>query len=539
MLSSNDLFRKIIVIFLLVLSFIAVSVYGQPETDNKQSVSLQKQVPLTFMLQDLRIRGTHYLPLITLQSIYREKVGKPISLDELHQIAGQITQHYHKEGYILTQAILPAQTIQDGIVTIQVVEGYIASIDIEGKMTKPNKALLFKLGEWVKNSKPLHARALERYVLSANEIPGLTVQTILKPSKVPGASDLILLTNSRFIEAFISFDNRLSKRYGPQQVTLQGVLNQLLPGSRTTASGKFSTILHRMYVLSAMHTQFLNANGLKLNISMHYAKNHPYVKESGFHNIHIEGQSRLFHVDLSYAITKRKDLTCTIRQGLDMQHALSTVKVTNTLRRTEDNIQSFKLGIDTQYLDHYWGNNFFVMELSKGINILGNFNRGNHSRPDGKANFIKINFDISRLQKLTQSTSLLLAIQGQYAFDKLLASEEFGFGGSAIGRGYDSSEITGDHGIAMKLEFKYNFSSKFMLLSNIQWYTFLDGGRVWPIYKQTLLPRNLFMSVGSGIKASFTSNFLAAVEVVKPLSKDIINNKNRSINLFFTIVAWL
>ena len=58
--------------------------------------------------------------------------GKTVTLEELRQAADQITQLYLNQGYITSRAILIEQTIADGQVKIQVIEGAIKEITIEG-----------------------------------------------------------------------------------------------------------------------------------------------------------------------------------------------------------------------------------------------------------------------------------------------------------------------------------------------------------------------------------------------------------------------
>src|SRR6185437_9133865 len=78
------------------------------------------------------------------------------------------------------------------------------------------------------------------------------------------------------------------------------------------------------------------------------------------------------------------------------------------------------------------------------------------SNPYGQSDFTKLTFNTSRLQELNDKFSLLAASAGQVSNAPLLVSEQFGFGGPVFGRAYDTSEITGDDGIAASLELRYD-----------------------------------------------------------------------------------
>ena len=55
-------------------------------------------------------------------------IGKKVTLVEVYDIAQRITQYYRDDGYVLASAYLPPQGIKDGIVTIQIVEGYVGEV---------------------------------------------------------------------------------------------------------------------------------------------------------------------------------------------------------------------------------------------------------------------------------------------------------------------------------------------------------------------------------------------------------------------------
>src|SRR5262249_39114337 len=102
---------------------------------------------------------------------YRDKLGKRITLKELQSIAQEITARYQQSGYVLTQVIVPAQTIENGVVTLRVIAGYIDKVEIEG--IQPCVATLLKqYGEAIQRCVPLHVKTLERYSLLASDIPG-------------------------------------------------------------------------------------------------------------------------------------------------------------------------------------------------------------------------------------------------------------------------------------------------------------------------------------------------------------------------------
>ena len=102
----------------------------------------------------------------------------------------------------------------------------------------------------------------------------------------------------------------------------------------------------------------------------------------------------------------------------------------------------------------------------------------NLSRAQATPDFTKAELGLTRLQAITADWSLLASAAGQIASGPLYSVEEFGYGGQAFGRAFDSSEITGDHGLNGSLEVRYN-GLKFSPSVTLQPYGFYDIGEVW------------------------------------------------------------
>ena len=74
-----------------------------------------------------------------LKQVVQSYLDRPISFAELLQVRNAITQFYLDQGYITSGAYIPPQTIENGVVTVQIVEGSLEEIKVavEGKLN-PN-----------------------------------------------------------------------------------------------------------------------------------------------------------------------------------------------------------------------------------------------------------------------------------------------------------------------------------------------------------------------------------------------------------------
>ncbi|HVY32929.1 MAG TPA: POTRA domain-containing protein, partial [Caulobacteraceae bacterium] len=85
-----------------------------------------------FILTGVIIDGNTVYKPASLEPLYRALIGKEVSLLDIYKLRDALTAKYRADGYVLSQAIIPPQTIQGGVVHLQVVEGYISGVSLEG-----------------------------------------------------------------------------------------------------------------------------------------------------------------------------------------------------------------------------------------------------------------------------------------------------------------------------------------------------------------------------------------------------------------------
>ncbi|RYF65436.1 MAG: ShlB/FhaC/HecB family hemolysin secretion/activation protein, partial [Comamonadaceae bacterium] len=82
----------------------------------------------SFRLNDLRLSGAEALSAEDLRSTTAPYIGRDVTLADIEALAQAITQRYRDRGFFLAQALVPVQTVQNGIVEISVIEGRIGKV---------------------------------------------------------------------------------------------------------------------------------------------------------------------------------------------------------------------------------------------------------------------------------------------------------------------------------------------------------------------------------------------------------------------------
>ena len=486
-----------------------------------------------FVLNRLFIQGTTVYDERDLRSIYKKYLKQELTLRDIYEIAQQITNKYRNDGYILSKAIVPPQKIHKGAVHIQIIEGYIDKVKIQGPVRGPRK-LLNAYRKRILKSRPLRSLDLERYLLLIDDLPGVTAKSVLTPSEVNlGATSITLVLTDKAFEGHVGADNRGSEFNGPYEFLGGLTANSLLGDySRTGIQGVVASQTDELLFLNAFYDLPVSLEGTRLFFSGSISESEP---GSSLEKFSVEGDSSTIALRLTHPFIRSRGKNLTGHFGFTLRN--STTNILGSLD-SEDRLRVMDMGASYDFADEYRGINLFRFNLSQGLNMFDATESGssNLSRTLGKSNFTKLTGDVMRLQNLAPGWALLGTASWQYSFNKLLASEEFGVGGAQYGRAYDSSEITGDQGLAFKAELQKAFRPEWEYLSNFQLYGFMDYGKVWnKVQTSTGAKSQSRTSMGLGMRFNLTDSISGYMEMDKPISNNVGAEGNKDPRFFFSL----
>jgi hemolysin activation/secretion protein len=201
----------------------------------------------------------------------------------------------------------------------------------------------------------------------------------------------------------------------------------------------------------------------------------------------------------------------------------------------DDQLRVGRLGANLYGTDRFDGTNRLSIELSHGFDALGASSAdGPRSRFGASAEFTKLRVDVSRDQALGGNFWLEGQLAGQASADELLSSEEFSLGGTYIGRGYDFSELTGDHGLGGSLELRYGRDLDGSVLRGFQAYGFYDAGVVWNL-GEFETDRETLASAGLGVRLVFEQQVRLNLEYTRALTRAVDEEGEKAQRLFFKL----
>ena len=503
---------------------------------------------IKFLLVRVQLVGNHVYTEKQLLPLYQNLLNKTITVAQLQGIVQDITNYYRNEGYILTRAVLPPQHVDKGIVTIQVIEGFVGKVNVVG-IPKGSKDLVQAYGDHIAASRPLRLKVMEHYLLLANEIPGVQVKAVMEPSKTAvGASDLNLVAQAKPFSAYYSYDNYGTRYIGPLESSIGIEADSIFrAGDSTQFNGSAASRPQELKFIQLTHTTPLGTKGARIGISGNQALTRPGLNLAPEK---IDGISNTFSATVSLPLLRSRTQNLTFDAALNYIDSMVT-----TLQESDqlymDHLRTLRAGLSYDIADGWNGSNSAQAHLEHGFLVLGSTSIGQGNTPNltsrfgASGHFTKANLQYSRVQQFGATRySAFFQMTGQFTNEPLLATEQFGFGGvqQGLGRGYDSAEIIGDRGLAGSLELRMNVSPEKFYLQAAQLYAFYDTGVTWDL--KTIADqksKNSAASAGIGSRFFFTKNFSGNLLFAQPLTKQVaaqaLIGDGRQPRVFFSLTA--
>lgn len=492
------------------------------------------QNDLRVTLTDVVFEGANAVPVADLEAIAANYVDRDMSLAEVFRLAEEVTAEYRRRGYVLSRAVVGPQRIETGVVTIQILEGYVASVNIEGDAGGYRPFLESYMAPVVAG-RPTSGDALSRALLLARDLRGSNVRAVVTPSAtMPGAADISLVVERDPFEGFVALDNRGSRWLGPIQVYGGLTFNDALGlGERISATVVSAPEDNELGFVSLNYEQPIGGSGLRVNGFASYAVTEPGDELAV---LGVEGESTTFGFGLTYPIIRSRASNLLFRANFTARNSESSNDFVDPL--FDDSLRTVSAELFGNHADSWGGVSTWQIGATRGLDAFGATQDSdrNKSRFTGSAQATRYNLELSRLQPLVAGFYLQVAGSAQFTSDSLLASEEFGLGGAAFARAFDPSEVTGDKGVAGKVELFYTLPPQ--TFGTLEPFAFYEAGEV---RQNDPLPgedvSQTLESAGFGVRVSFHDRFAATVEYAKPLNRDIAAEGDRDARVFFTVSA--
>ena len=470
---------------------------------------LQGSESARILVKSLTVTGAKVYSEAELLTITGFKPGSELSLADLRGMASRITDHYHRNGYFVAQAYLPAQEIKDGAVTIAVIDGRYGKVSVNNQTNLSNDLANDRLAG-LNSGDPIASAPLESRLLLLSDLPGVKVKATLVPGASAGASDLIVdLTPGRRVSGSVDADNAGNYYTGANRVGATVNLNNPTGRGDVATLRALTSGSGLNYARASYQTQFGRATA---GVAYSWLG---YKLGREFESLGANGTAKVASIYGSYPLIRSRNSN--LSAGLAYDAKKFQDKVDSTGAITDKKAQVLTASLYGDQRDNFGGGGLsgYSLALSTGkIDIQTPAARSfDAATAQSNGSFNKLGFSALRLQGLTESLSFYASVNGQIASKNLDSSEKMSLGGMYAVRAYPQGEASGDQGYVLNLEARWalpKFSTQ--LPGQLQLIGFVDTGSVtinknpWP--PETGPNRRTLSGAGVGLTWSETNNFV-------------------------------
>ncbi|MGB3554666.1 MAG: ShlB/FhaC/HecB family hemolysin secretion/activation protein [Jannaschia sp.] len=446
-----------------------------------------------FLLGGIAVEGNTAIPTARLQPIWAGLIGREVGITTLDAVAAEVTAAYRAEGYLLSQAVLPAQEVEGGVVRLQVIEGVIDTVRVTGGAANQRR-YAERIAGRVTADRPLRIETLERSVLLLRDSfggrAGESVETVLGPSPDTfGAADLDVVVTPQPVRGYVTADNRGSRFYGDvtlgaglRSYNLLG-LNERLDGTIALAPDDASLAFASVRAsapIQALTDTVLDGARLELGASLSRAD--PDLTRSGAPStLTSVVDQRSLSVGMTVPIVRTRSQNVFGRLGLEWTETDSRTGLAGIGSEETDRLVVLEAGLSWDRVTAGGAVNLVNVALRQGLD-LGGARIGATGPAAGEADFTLAQVTLSRLQPLGDARwSLLGEAFGQYSADTLPTGERFALGGATVGRGFAPGNTTGDSGFGFRVELRRAVSppARVPFVTAAEIYGYGDYGRAF------------------------------------------------------------
>lgn len=475
------------------------------------------------------------------------KAGQPeqgFSIGNLQEVADEVTRYYRARGLILSTAVIPVQTVAEGIVDIQIFVGRLGRVIAESNEDYSEKVLrkpfLDLIGE------PVTQENIEAALLTLTDFPGLSVFGVFQPGRKVGEADMVLkVQEEKWYDVAYRADNHGIQQTGRNRFRTTIDWNNPTGGADVVTATYQQTYNPKNNQYWSLDYKRYLGKGFTMGLTT-FKNRFDIGGEFAANFISAESTNRALYLEKSFLRSRQKNLSTKLSMTQKTSRTTTNSAQTNIdrlavleLELNFDNVDTFHPFrplvqlISKKTPDNFGGGlNFATITYSRGFNDLfgamgssgdqfagpgesRSSRRGNQNGEFAEGQFDKVSATFQRLQLMTKNQSLLFKTEFQWSNDVLAALEQYSVGGPENVRGFPDAQGLFDRAYFFSLEYIFNapFFADKPAFNNRTWgellqfsvfYDFATGQQNDPL--DTASDRNTsgswvtFKSVGAGLR---------------------------------------
>ncbi len=403
---------------------------------------------ITFPIHSFIIEGNSVLNKERLTTSVKEFVGENKNAEDVESARDVLEKLYHQSGYPTVIVNIPEQTVDDGIVRLQVIESRIKRVRVVG-----NKFYTMEyINDYLSGIQPgeiIYLPKIREELAGINRNPDLKVAPILVPGREPGTIDVELKVEDQLpLHGSLEVNNRST------HTTTETRLNAMIRYDNLwqkahSISAQFQTAPQDPDEVMVFSTSYsMPSFWNKKHLLVGYFINSDSETASG-EGFNVIGKGKILGLRYLITLPYRMGYDHSLTMGFDWkdfeEDKLGEISPVEYL--------PFSLG----YASSLLGKNS-VLQFNAEINFLirdlfiNDIDDFQAKRYGSTGNYIYLVAGVEYNRHLPKDYSLFFKLDGQISDQPLISNEQFSAGGADNLRGFKESEISADNALHSTIE---------------------------------------------------------------------------------------
>ncbi len=473
---------------------------------------------LRFDIFEYRVEGNSVLPGETIERAVYPFLGEKRSVDDVESARQALEAAYRHAGYGTVVVDTPEQRVNEGLVTLQVLQAPVARLRVVGARYYSQGRILDKVPALAEGEVPNFNEVTEQ-LATVNRSADRRVTPLLRPGKASGTTEVDLtVEDQRPLHASLELNNKFSPDTTASRLQASmrydnlwqlehsvGVQVQVSPEDTSQVqvySGTYTVpVGSGLLVFSAIRS---NTNTV-----------------AGVSGTTVFGKGNIWGVRGVIPLYGTDTFNHSLTLGADYKDFKESVSVgANAGFTTPIHYLPFSVSYAATASDKqgFWQAGGGLTTSLRGLGSKQS--QFDDKRYKAQSNFSVLKLNVARTQSLPGGLTLFGSLEGQLSDQPLISNEQFVAGGVDSVRGYLESTAVGDKAVRGSVELRSAnlWPERLGWLANLQAHAFFDGAS---LHLNDPLPgqdsRFTLMSVGFGLRLQAKQYASFALDLGWPL----------------------
>ena len=420
-----------------------------------------------FTIDHFVVQGNSLLNSAGIDAVLQPFTGPQRSYSDIQRATEALRLHYFNQGFSVVWIMVPEQDLDQGIVTLQIIEGRIGTVTVTGNRYFDNANIRASQPALAEGTIPAMG-SISANVQLANENPGKQVDVVLRQATTAGVVDAtVAVIDERPLKAFMTFDNTGNQQTGDYRLGV-GVQHANLFGRDQVGTFNFVTSpdhASKVSQYSASYRLPLYGHDNSLDFIAAYSDVNAGTAQTVAGPLTFSGKGTVYGLRYNQLLSRHGEYSHQLVYGFDYRAYKNTCSLGDF---GAAGCGPAAVDVTASPLSVTYSGNWarperiseFYLTLAHNLSSGGhgseaNFNAARPS-PDGNggasSSYTILRLGTSIVQGLGNNWQVRAAINAQYTPDALITGEQFGSTGATAVRGFLEREIARDTGFSANFE---------------------------------------------------------------------------------------